>query len=255
MIQLTTSQTSALRDWFVPDRPGPLVGLHILQTGNGACFVDRWPNPRAVLVDSAGNYSLVGDPEALNPNDVKNRITGFVETPERFVPVLRAAFPNLNVWDRMIFELKTKSSFSISVEQLIRRLVPADAFHLWGLSPAINWIYNTWGGPAGLATSGYAWGAFADDWLVSVACIFYVGERYEEIGVVTESEFRGLGLSAACAGKLCEDIQSRGRRPSWTTSPDNTASLRVAEKIGFSLQRRDFLYVIGTPIPEPARRQ
>jgi predicted GNAT family acetyltransferase len=81
-----------------------------------------------------------------------------------------------------------------------------------------------------------------------------MGERYEDLGVVTEPEFRGRGLSVACAGALCEDIQSRGHWPSWTTSPDNTASIRVAEKLGFSLQRRDILYAIGVPIPEPARQ-
>lgn len=255
MLQLTPDQMRILRDWFVPDRPGPMVGLHVLQTGNGACFVDRWPSPRVALADSAGNFSLVGDLDALNAEDLKNRIIGFVEAPERFVPLLRTAFPGMNVWDRMIFELNAAPKLSIPAEQVIRRLVPADVFHLWGLSPEINWICNTWGGPAGLAASGRAWGAFADDRLVSVACTFYVGERYEDIGVVTEKESRGLGLSVACAGKLCEDIQSRGRRPSWTTSPDNTASQRVAEKLGFSLQRRDFLYVIGAPIPKPARRQ
>ncbi len=254
MLQLTPNQLANLRDWFIPDQPGPLVGLHILQTGNGACFVDRWPNPRIALVDYAGNYSLVGDPDALNLEDLKNHITGFVEAPEHFVPLLRTTFPNMNVWDRVIFELKTKPLFLSPAEQVIRRLVPADAFHLRGLSPEINWICKTWGGSAGLAASGYAWGAFSDDRLVSVACTFFVGERYEDIGVVTEKAYRGLELSANCAGKLCEDIQGRGRRPSWTTSPDNIASLRVAEKLGFSLQCRDHLYVIGTPIPEPARR-
>ncbi|MGH2524013.1 MAG: GNAT family N-acetyltransferase, partial [Anaerolineales bacterium] len=56
----------------------------------------------------------------------------------------------------------------------------------------------------------------------------------------------------ACAGELCNDILDRGRRPSWSTSPDNLASLRVAEKLGFQLQRRDCLYVVGITIPEPS---
>ena len=68
-----------------------------------------------------------------------------------------------------------------------------------------------------------------------------------------EPEHRGAGLSAACAGGLRDDIRHRGRRPSWTTSPDNRASLRVAEKLGFKVQRHDRLYVIGASIPSPAR--
>lgn len=71
--------------------------------------------------------------------------------------------------------------------------------------------------------------------------------------MVTEPEFRGLGLSVACAGALCEEIRARGRIPSWTTSPDNLASKRVAEKLGFTWQRNDYLYVVGIDVPEPAQ--
>lgn len=255
MLQLNPTQTATLRDWFVPDRPSWLVGLHVIQTGNGACFVDRWPDPRALLVETAGNYALAGDPDALRPDDLQGRVAGFLDALDRFVPLLQETFPGLQVWERVIYELEGNPSFSPPRDYLIRRLVSTDTHHLWGLSPASGWISKTWGGPPGLASSGYAWGVFAGGRLVSVACTFFLGEAYEDLGVVTEPGFRGLGLSVACAGALCQDVQNRGRRPSWSTSPDNTASLRVAEKLGFSLLRPDRIYVIGASIPEPPRRQ
>jgi predicted GNAT family acetyltransferase len=70
--------------------------------------------------------------------------------------------------------------------------------------------------------------------------------------VVTERTFRGRGLVPACAGGLAGEIRARGRTPSWTTSPENLASLRVAEKLGFERIRDDVLYVVGMPLPEPA---
>jgi RimJ/RimL family protein N-acetyltransferase len=255
MLQLTLNQTITLKNWFLPDRPGPLVGLHVIHTGNGTCWVDRWPNPQAVLVETAGNYSLAGEPEALTLADLKSHISGFVEAPEPFVPLLRATFASVEVWDRVILELLGKPRFSLPRDPLVRRLGPTDSVHLERLSPETVWIGKTWGGPSGLAASGYAWGAFAEDRLVSVACSFFIGERYEDLGVVTEPEYRGFGLSAACAGAVCQDILGRGRQPSWTTSPDNLASLRVAEKLGFSIQRYDRLYVVGMDIPEPPYRQ
>jgi predicted GNAT family acetyltransferase len=105
-----------------------------------------------------------------------------------------------------------------------------------------------------LAASGYAWGAFRQGRLAAVACSFFVGVHYEDIGVLTLPTERGRGLSVACAGALCADIQQRGRQPSWSTSPDNTASLRVAEKLGFTVHRRDRLLVVGYPMPQPAQR-
>lgn len=254
MLRLTPDQVAALRDWFLPERPGPLVGLHVLQTGHGRFLADRWPDPEVLLAESGGNYALVGDPAPLDPADLVGCVAGFVDAPERFVPRLQAAFPDLVVWERVILALPGRPPGASGHHQLVRRLDAADADHLRGFTPESAWISKTWGGPAGLAASGHAWGAFVEGRLASVACSFFVGARYEDIGVVTEPEFRGLGLSAACAGALCVDIQARGRTPSWTTSPDNLASLRVAEKLGFALQRHDRLYVVGIPVPAPARR-
>jgi len=76
-----------------------------------------------------------------------------------------------------------------------------------------------------------------------------VGDRHEDIGVVTEAAFRGHGLSPACAARVMADIRGRRRTPSWSTSRDNTASRRVAEKLGFVKHRDDVLYIAGKPLP------
>lgn len=252
MIQITPSQMMTLDNWFTPEPACWLVGMHVLNTGNGACFADRWPKPRALLVDSAGNCSLLGSPDALQPEDLKSRIHGFLDAPAQFEPLLKESFPDLLVWARVLLELNQDPSLSNPDGFAIRRLESEDAYHLWGLTPESAWISKTWGGPFGLAASGCAWGAFLNGQLVSVAATWYLGSVHEELGVVTEAAFRGCGLSAACAAALCTDVRSRGHRPTWSTSPDNLASLRVAEKIGFSILDRARLYVIGTPIPEPS---
>jgi RimJ/RimL family protein N-acetyltransferase len=108
------------------------------------------------------------------------------------------------------------------------------------------------GRPRGTGRQWHGWGAFSGGRLVAVSCPFFVGAAYEDLGVATEPGFRGLGLSTACAAAVCQDVRGRGRVPSWTTSPDNTASLRVAAKLGFRLQRHDRLLAADVPIPEPA---
>jgi hypothetical protein len=253
MIPITPEQLTTLRPWFVPERPGPLIAAHIMQTGNGSSVVDRWPGPRVVLVETGGNYSLAGDASAISADDVRPHLQGFVEAPESFAPLLEAAFPGLKRWQRVVYEQPqppVASEPPADSRIVIRRLEPADSALVHGLSEDVAWIGKTWGGPEGLCASGTAWGAFVDGELGSVACPFFQGQSYEDIGVVTEARFRGLGLSPACAREVCRDIWSRGRRPSWTTSPDNTGSVRVAEKLGFVLQRRDVLYAAGVEIPE-----
>lgn len=252
MILLTREQTASIRNRFQPERPGSLIGPHIIQTGNGKCYVDRWPAPRALLADVADNYHLLGVGQALTPADVQPLIEGFVQTSESFVPLLRLSFPDVKVWQRIIFAQPDAPDMEIGSDYRVRRLEAGDSHSLEGLDPGSAWITKTWGGPGCLAQSGYGWGAFMEGQLASVACTFFLGETYEEIAVATEPRFCGLGLSTACARGLCNDIQARGHQPSWTTSPDNLASQRIAEKLGFTLQRTDVFYVVGIEIPEPA---
>ena len=61
------------------------------------------------------------------------------------------------------------------------------------LSAESIWVSQTWGGGKALAQSGYGWGAWVDGVLASVACTFFLGNEYEDIGVVTEPGYRGNG--------------------------------------------------------------
>jgi RimJ/RimL family protein N-acetyltransferase len=252
MKRLSQEETATLKDWFLPERPGPVIGAHVINTNNGACFVDRWPAPRVVLAETAGNYTLLGDAEALTLADAQEHLNGFVKTSEPFVPLLKAAFSDFREWERVIFAPESAAAIrnvAVAEGYTMRRLEPSDTWHLQNTGMEVSWISKTWGGASGLAASGYAWGAFADGQLASVACTFFLGVTYEEVGVATDPTFRGAGLSTACASALCADIVARGHLPSWSTSLDNGASIRVAEKLGFTIQRYDSLYVVGRIIP------
>lgn len=251
MIEISQKQLASLKERFLPDEPGPLVELHVLQTGNGRCWVDRWPDPQAILAETAGNYALSGNADVLSPPMLQNLISGFVATPPAFVPILQATFSELVVWDRLILsQTKSASAADLPAGFQIKRLTTEDMPALAMLGNDVNWVAKTWGGIEGLARSGLGWGAFAENGrLTSIVCTFFLGHRYEEIGIATDPEFRGLGLSTACSAAWCRDVAQRGHRASWTTSPDNIGSLRVAEKLGFTPHHQSHLYVIKTAVP------
>ena len=81
MITLTASQYMSLRSFFYPETPVYPVGLHVLNSGHGRLYADRWPEPHAVLAESAGNYTLTGDPRTLAPGDLRPLVRGFVSAP------------------------------------------------------------------------------------------------------------------------------------------------------------------------------
>ena len=241
---------AALRPWFLPERPGPLVGLHVINTGHGTLWVDRIAAPRLVKAAVAGNICLLGDPSLLAAVLLPEPLTGFLDAADSFVPRLQALFPRLQWWYRLIFEQTAlPAAHPAPSGAVVRRLGAADAAAVAGLDDEIAWIHKTWGGPAGLAAGGHAWGAFVAGRLAAVACSFFVGDAYEDLGVVTVRAHRRRGLSTACAAALCADVRGRGRLPSWTTAVENEASIRVADKLGFVLQRQDRLLVVNRPLP------
>lgn len=250
MIELTPHEVAALKSWYRPNRPGVLLGPHVVKTGLGKLFVDRWPNPRAVLAATTDNYSLSGDPQVLTPADLLVRISGFLDAPQSFLPLLQESFPEIEIWERIIFAQEDHPWPPPITNVSPRKLAAEDIDLLIALSDENSWIHKTWQGPAGLAGSGYAWAAIDGHRILSLACSFFVGETYEEIGVATEPDYLGQGLSSACAYALCADIIARGSRASWSTSTDNQASIRVAEKLGFQFLRYDHLYAVNQEIPD-----
>jgi RimJ/RimL family protein N-acetyltransferase len=235
----------------LPEEPGlVLAASHRLHTGHGDWWADRWPNPRLVLAGVAGNFALRGDPAGVEPHALRLDMPGFIEAPASALPLLESAYGRVDHWPRVLYRHPaTDLPATPSVAATVRPLTAADAPAVAVLSDESSWISKTWGGPAGLASSGMAWGAWVDGRLVSVACTFFVGDSCEDIGVATEPDYRGRGLNVACTLELCRDIIRRGRTPTWSTSPDNEASIRVAEKCGFKFVGEGMLYVVNATIP------
>jgi RimJ/RimL family protein N-acetyltransferase len=250
MLTVPPGELPAMRPWFAPERPGPLILEHVVRTGYGRCRVDRWPDPHVVVAELPGNYALRGDPDLASGRDLAD-IAGFVEAPPEWLPALRASDPGTAEWPRVVAALPP--SVRVAPPRAdVRLLTPADAPALAGLSRESAWISETWGGPDGMLASGTARGVLVDGQIAAIALPFFVGAEHEDIGVVTEPAYRRQGLSMGCAAAVVGDIRARGRIPTWTTSPDNAASLGVAARLGFEHVRDDVLYAVRTAIPAPA---
>jgi GNAT superfamily N-acetyltransferase len=233
---------AALSQWFGPERPGPMIYQHGLHAGVGRVRVDRWPDPRALIAELPGdNIALRGDPAAADLTG----LAGLVEAPPEWVAALCALAPDTGSVPRVIAALPDETV--VPAPGSVARLGPEHAAALGALDPSIAWIHDTWGGAERLAAAGMARGAVVGGRVVSVAVPFYVSDTYEDIGVVTEPDFRGRGLSTACAAAAVADARTRGRRPSWSTTPDNAASLAIAARLGFVHDRDDVLYAVGVP--------
>jgi hypothetical protein len=90
-----------------------------------------------------------------------------------------------------------------------------------------------YGSTQALLEEGYVAGAILDDVLVARAHTSCQSRRYADVAVATAEAWRGNGLASATASLVCDEAQRSGRIPIWSTNRDNTASQRVAQKLGF----------------------
>ena len=93
-----------------------------------------------------------------------------------------------------------------------------------------------------MVTDGIAAGAVVDGNIVAIAHTYAENDLHADIGVSTIEQWREKGFATAAASLVAQEIQARGKVPVWSCGEDNIASLRVAQKLGFTeVGRRTYL--------------
>jgi len=104
------------------------------------------------------------------------------------------------------------------------------------------------GGPGPLLTHGIAACAIVSGRIVCFAHTYARSERHADIGVATVEAWRGRGFGTAAASLVARRVQEAGQTPVWSAGEDNAASLRVAQKIGFT-RVSCRIYLIPAKVP------
>lgn len=95
---------------------------------------------------------------------------------------------------------------------------------------------------AAMITDGIAAGAVVDSNIVAIAHTYAETDLHADIGVSTLEAWRKKGFSTAAASLVAQEIQAKGKVPAWSCGEDNHASLRVAQKLGFTeIGRRTYV--------------
>jgi RimJ/RimL family protein N-acetyltransferase len=63
------------------------------------------------------------------------------------------------------------------------------------------------------------------------------GDTKAEIGAITREAYRGHGYAPITCAYLIEACERRGYQAYWSCDTENTASIRVARKLGFRQER------------------
>ena len=90
--------------------------------------------------------------------------------------------------------------------------------------------------------TGFGFAAMDGGRTVSVVSTYIVHGGEAEVDISTDEAYRRRGLAAAVCARFVLECLSRGLTPSWDAQ--NTGSVRLAEKLGFTLDRAYETYVL-----------
>lgn len=86
--------------------------------------------------------------------------------------------------------------------------------------------------------------AIVDGDVVTIVYTSAITERHADISVMTLEPWRGRAFATSGASLVAEQVQRVGLVSVWTTTDDDFASIRIAEKLGFAeTSRRTIIFV------------
>ena len=137
MQPLATQHWPGLRSLLADEAPCELVPHHVLATGFGSCWVDRWPEPRVAALFAGGNLGFGGAADALPPEELRQLLDEllerwdrvFIDPPEGFGPLVVSAVGRPMLWPRVLYAWPGVEPVASPMPGIptIRRIGPGDA--------------------------------------------------------------------------------------------------------------------------------
>ena len=106
---------------------------------------------------------------------------------------------------------------------------------------ALN-ISHAFGTRENYLLNGFGFAVLDGNRAVSVVSSYIVYRGEAEVDISTDEAYRGRGLASAVCARFMLECAARQLTPSWDAQ--NTASMRLAEKLGFTLERAYDAYVL-----------
>ena len=125
-------------------------------------------------------------------------------------------------------------------QETVHRLTPADLESVEAAPGEVRG--GGWAGVGQLLEEGEVAGAIVEGRVVAIAFTAARTPKHADIGVATLEGWQNQGFATAAASIVARQVEEAGQTPVWSTGEDNWASLRVAQKLGFTeITRRTYV--------------
>jgi GNAT superfamily N-acetyltransferase len=229
---------------------------------SGKVYVDNRNHPKSFYVLHPYGISLLfGDHNnqvfnehfrdySLNKNKIRDKHEWLQTFPHDWDLVLKELFKDCmlkssdNVENKVngIIELNTRVNFKFNIQKYLdfkRKYIPADLKVVRSDKNIFNEMKGSviplyfWDTADDFFKKGIGFSFFYNCKLASTAYSAFLIEDKLEIGIETVEEFRGKGFAQYTCSALIDYSIENNYEPVWSCRNENTASYKLAQKLGF----------------------
>jgi hypothetical protein len=168
--------------------------------------------------------------------------------PDSVAPLLDAFGDSITSSRRKLFHERAPDTRTVAIKhssdmQLVsidQDLLSSGLANSDRIAVEIKWM---WPSVDQFLTHGWGVAGVADGRVVCWCTAEYVGPSQCGIGIETIGGQQNKGIATATGARFIEECMRRGRKPCWECDLNNTPSLHVASKLGFSLTESTNWYI------------
>jgi len=260
MVELQQSQFPLAQPLFIGTEHFVIPQAVLAGHNPGRIFVDEVSHPTAAFLwTTCGFYFLTGDAhngqfqqdlhdllcDKLIPPLQERGENGFVLVPldpswDTGQDVILKGRQPVKIYRRLFnFDPERFATFQQKLGTLadgftLHRLDSTQIVQLPELSGEIN---LTWGNPEAFVAHGRGFCLLHEGELVSACLSVFASEVADEISISTNEPHRRQGWGAVVAAAYIENCLAGGRYPNWECWWENEPSMKLAQKLGYTMSR------------------
>ena len=235
-----------------------VVEKHVI----GRIYVDNEDAPRTIHVVHPYNMSLLFGRHdngefnswfrdyALNTNKIRNKFEWMQASPRSWDTVLERIFKgnliryedNKENKDNGIIELNTRVNFRFNPDKYedFKKEILNTGFKIMRTNKEIFSEMKGsvvpmyfWNNEDDFYNNGIGFSLFYENRLASTAYSAFIHDRQLELGIETIETYRGKGFAQYACAALIDYCLENNYEPVWSCRLENTASYKLAQKLGF----------------------
>lgn len=212
----------------------------------GTVFADS-ANYKSMLIKThSGLYYATGQPSELLLNSIVEIYKQSVNQEKRFTLFSNDTILNQEIEKRLNNKVKKiiryAFSFDFTYYKNIQRTIVSE-YDVTSINGQLikqclefdeDYYNEYWDSTENFLQNGIGFCVMDKEKIISEAVSIFKSQKYAEVDIITDSNYRGKGLASIIGERFIEYCISHNIEPRWDCDIDNIASINLGSKLGFT---------------------